>query len=92
MNNAPKPGDLPLGSVESRMAMRAAIKSEEEKPQAALIVTLMGHPPHPCKLWCLSGARGGPRCVLEKENPEYKVIDGRVRRIFHTEAGNRGNA
>jgi hypothetical protein len=40
MNSTPKPGDFPIGSVDSRAAMRAMIEGEKRDPGKALRVTL----------------------------------------------------
>jgi hypothetical protein len=51
-----RPGDFPLGSLESRMAARAEIeRAEESRP--FLRIRLVGHPPHDCGgKWCFKPA------------------------------------
>jgi hypothetical protein len=47
-----RPGDFPLGSLESRMAVRAEIgRAEDSRP--FLRVFTVGHPAHDCEgKWC----------------------------------------
>jgi hypothetical protein len=45
-----RPGDFPLGSVESRAAMRVAIESNEaSRPRFKIRVFLIHHPPCDCR-------------------------------------------
>ena len=57
MNEAPKPGDFPVGSVESRAAMRAMIERDKETGLRWRII-MLGHRPEDCQgRWC-SGVCG----------------------------------
>ena len=48
----PNPGDFPLGSVESRAAMRAMIERDKD-PGLRWRVTMVGHGPEDCQgRWC----------------------------------------
>lgn len=38
MNNTPKPGDFPIGSVESRAAMRAMIEHKSESKHVVRVI------------------------------------------------------
>ena len=54
-----RPGDFPLGSLESRMAIRAELeRSEDSKP--FLRVFLPWHPPYDCK---------GKVCLIAEGEP-----------------------
>jgi hypothetical protein len=56
MDTTLRPGDFPLGSLESRMAARAEIeRAEDSRP--LLRIYLVGHPPHDCGgKWCFKPA------------------------------------
>lgn len=53
-----RPGDFPIGSVESRVAVRAMIERERgEDSRPLLRIRLVGHPPHDCGgKWCFKPA------------------------------------
>ena len=63
-----RPGDFPVGSLESRAAMRAMIEREEDSTPF-LRVFLTAHPPHDCKgEACLRGEGEPAVChVADKE-------------------------
>jgi hypothetical protein len=69
-----KPGDFPLGSLESRMAARAELE-RAEKSRPFLRVYLVGHPSHDCGgKWCIKAADEealgrGSRLVYGKLSP-----------------------
>jgi hypothetical protein len=48
MNDAPKPGDFPVGSVESRVAMRAMIERGKESGIHIRVIRI-GHPRKNCE-------------------------------------------
>ena len=52
-----KPGDFPLGSMESRAATRAMISRRQDTGLHVRLI-MAGHPPQDCKgTWCLSDSR-----------------------------------
>jgi hypothetical protein len=61
-----RPGDFPLGSVESRAAVRAMIeRSEESRPRLRVVVM---HPPHDCKgEICLQPSDADPAARMKTE-------------------------
>ncbi len=77
-----RPGDFPVGSVESRAAMRAMLeRSEDSRPRLRVVVL---HPPHDCKGECCiqhsdadPAARGKtePRICHLADKP-LKCVDG----------------
>src|SRR5208283_5863104 len=68
-----RPADFPLGSVESRAAVRAMIEREEDSTPV-LRVVLVHHPPHDCRgRFCISG-QGAP-AVCHVADKELKVSD-----------------
>jgi len=70
-----RPADFPLGSVESRAAVRAMIEREEESTPVIRVV-LVHHPPRDCRgRVCISG-QGAP-AICHVADKELKASDDR---------------
>jgi hypothetical protein len=83
-----RPGDFPLGSLESRAAVRAMIERERcEDSRPILRVYVVGHPPEDCKgTGCLkpldieaNGGRNGDGVVMGNLSPgACKLVTGEL--------------
>jgi len=70
MDIALKPGDFPLGSVESRAAVRAMIERERSEDSRSCLRVFVLHPPHDCKgEVCLQPSETEPRFCYNADKP-----------------------
>ena len=70
MDMTVRPGDFPIGSVESRAAVRAMIDRERSEDSRPFLRVFVFHPPHDCKgEVCLQPSEEGPRLCHQADKP-----------------------